>query len=84
MLVVLMLYTAINYLHFFVALALSERPWLDLKMFPYIPLYGLFMGFYLRVVRLIAYADEYFLRTSYRESYVPEHIQKQSRMYDPW
>ncbi|GAB3382310.1 glycosyltransferase family 2 protein [Spongiibacter taiwanensis] len=84
MLVVLILYTAINYLHFLVALALSERPMVDLKMFPYVPLYGFFMGFYLRVVRLIAYADEYFFRTSYRESYVPEHVQKQSRMYDPW
>ncbi len=84
MLVILILYTALNYVHFVVALALSERPWVDLKMLPYIPLYGLFMGFYLRIVRLIAYADEYFLRTSYYETYVPEHVQKQSRMYDPW
>ena len=81
---VTLLYTAINYLHYLVALALSERPKLELALFPYVPLYGFFMGFYLRTVRLLAYLDEFFFRTSYREPYVPPDVQKQSRIYDPW
>lgn len=81
---VTLLYTAVNYFHFLIVLAVSERPKLDLKLFPYMPLYGFFAGFYLRTVRLIAYLDEYFFRRSYFETYVPEYVQKQSRKFDKW
>lgn len=84
MLLVALIYIVVDYIHYSIALVLSERPSLELKLFPYVPLYGFFMGFYLRIVRLIAYLDEFFFRTSYREPYVPADVQKQSRIYDPW
>lgn len=82
--IVSVIYIAVNYFHFLIALALSERPKLDLPMAPYIPLYGFFTGLYLRTVRLIAYLDEIFFRRSYYENYVPEYVQAQSRKFDQW
>lgn len=81
---VTILYVFVNIFHYLIALAVSERPHLDLPMFPYLPLYGLFTGLYLRTVRLIAYADEYLFKRSYWETYVPEYVQEQSRKYDSW
>ncbi|MBN50807.1 MAG: hypothetical protein CMN85_14835 [Spongiibacteraceae bacterium] len=81
---VTVLYVFVNVFHYLVALAVSERPQLDLQLAPYIPLYGLFTGLYLRTVRLLAYADEYIFRRSYWETYVPDYVQEQSRKFDTW
>ena len=67
-----------------IALALSTRRAEDLKLLPYLPLYSLFIGWYLRFVRLLAYIDEYFFKTSYTESYVPAHVQRESKKYQEW
>ncbi len=78
------LYVLVNVFHYFIALAVSERPNLDWPMAPYLPLYGFFTGLYLRTVRLLAYADEYIFKRSYWETYVPEYVQAQSRKFDSW
>ncbi|MDN5873065.1 MAG: glycosyltransferase family 2 protein [Sinobacteraceae bacterium] len=79
---IVILYIAVNYIHFAVALAFSERKRLDLGLLPYIPLYGLFMGWWLRIVRLISYLDEWIFRSSFKEPYVPEYVQSQSREFE--
>jgi cellulose synthase/poly-beta-1,6-N-acetylglucosamine synthase-like glycosyltransferase len=81
---VMMMYVVVNYIHFAIALAFSERRRMDLKLLPYVPLYGLFMGWWLRSVRLLAYVDEWLFKTSYRAPYVPPYVQKQSRKTNPW
>jgi len=81
---VTMMYVVVNFIHYAIALALSERPAMDLKLLPYVPLYGLFMGWWLRTVRLLAYMDEWFFRSSYKEPYVPHYVQEQSRKPNPW
>lgn len=80
-----LLYLASLLVTFFIALALSERPFGDLKLLPYVPFYGLFfMGWYLRAIRLLAYADEYFFRKSFTEPYVPSYVQAESKKHQPW
>lgn len=81
---VTLIYVLINYMHYGIALALSERRTLDSKLFPYVPLYGLFMGWWLRLVRLVAYADEWMFKSSYRSPYVPDNVQRQMRQKHPW
>ena len=79
-----MVYLVVSMITYFIGVALSERPLQDLKLMPYVPLYGLFIGWYLRTVRLLAYLDEYFFRNSYKEPYVPAHVQRQTRKHQPW
>ncbi|HYW03002.1 MAG TPA: glycosyltransferase family 2 protein [Gammaproteobacteria bacterium] len=79
-----LLYVCVNFVSYGLALALSERPREDVKLLPYLPLYGLFSGWYLRTVRILAYLDELFFRSSYREPYVPEYVQKETRKTHPW
>lgn len=79
-----LLYLATSVVTYAIALALSERPAADLRLFPYLPLYNLFVGWYLRFVRLYAYLDEFFFRTSFREPYVPAHVQSEARKHQPW
>ncbi|HEX7381480.1 MAG TPA: glycosyltransferase [Nevskiaceae bacterium] len=81
---ILLLYVAVNYFHFAVMLGFSERKRMDLKLLPYVPLYGLFMGWWLRTVRLLAYADEWLFKRSYKEPYVPSYVQAQSLERDLW
>lgn len=81
---VMLLYVGVNYVHFAVMMFFSERKRLDLKLLPYVPLYGLFMGWWLRIVRLIAYIDEWLFKRSYKEPYVPEYVQAESRRFDQW
>lgn len=79
-----LLYMGTLVVTFLIALTLSERPLDDLKLFPYIPLYGLFIGWYMRFVRLLAYLDEFFFRSSFKEPYVPAHVQLETKKHQPW
>ncbi len=81
---IMLLYVVVNYIHFAIAVAFSERKRMDLRLAIYIPLYGLFMGWWLRTVRLLAYADEWLFQSSYKEPYVPSYVQEQSRDINPW
>lgn len=81
---VFIIYTCVSFLTYLLAMALSERPGEDLRLLPYVPLYGLFVGWWLRSVRVLAYMDELFFRSSYKEAYVPRHVQRQSVRNFPW
>lgn len=83
MTIVLILYVSVSYLHFSIALALSERPREDIRLFPYIPLYPLFLGVYLRFARLYAYVEEILVRGSTTDNYVPHYVRQQTRKF-PW
>ena len=81
---VMLLYMGTLFISYFIAVALSERPLQDLKLLPYLPLYAVFIGWYLRFVRLLAYMDEFFFRSSFKEPYVPAWVQSETRKHQPW
>ncbi len=47
-----------------------------LSLVPFMTGFGLYYGVFMRVLRLAAYADEWIFRTSYRDSFVPQKVQK--------
>lgn len=83
MTIVLTLYVLVAYIHFSIALAFSERTGEDIRLFPYIPLYPLFLGGYLRFARLYAYVEELLVRGSTTDNYVPHYVRQQTRKL-PW
>lgn len=44
------------------------------NLFPYVFGYSLFNGFFMRFIRLAAYAQEWVFQASYRDAYVPEKV----------
>lgn len=60
-------------LAFIAALALNPA-YADWKLLIYVPGYSLFNAFFLRAVSVYSYLDEWFLRKSYKDSYVPSRV----------
>ena len=50
------------------------------RLFLYLPLYTIFQASVMRIVRLIALAQELIFRSSYRDPYVPSHVMRQVEM----
>jgi len=65
---------------FSIAVSLSERKSLPLKLMPYLFFYGFYMIFY-KIVRVIAYVQELVFRASYQDSFAPEKIRKKMIRY---
>ncbi len=70
----LLLYTVSNYVQFFIAWFLSERKEEEAGLFWYIPLMGLYVGYFIRPVRIIAYVEELLFRTSYKDLWNPRKV----------
>lgn len=56
-----------------VALALNPA-YADWRLLVYVPGYSLFNAYFLRAVSVYSYIDEWFLRKSYKDSYVPTRV----------
>lgn len=56
-----------------VALALNPA-YADWRLLIYVPGYSLFNAYFLRAVSVYSYIDEWFLRKSYKDSYVPTRV----------
>lgn len=67
----LVIYTCINYLQFFVLLAISERWKQELKFLLYIPLKSIYNGYYMRIIRIMAYIKEMYFYSSYKDAWNP-------------
>ncbi len=63
-----------------IALTLSDRKTMPLKLFPYLFFYGFYMALY-KLVRVAAYIDELVFRGSYRDRFAPKKVQKQMIRY---
>ena len=73
----LLLYTTSNYLKYILFSPFRLRKNVPMYYFlPYIPLMVIYNGYYLRIVRSIAYIQEIFFKKSYQDSWNP---QKSSR-----
>lgn len=67
----LCIYTVINYFQFFALLAISERWKEEFSLLIYIPLKSLYNGYYMRIVRIMAYLKEMYFYSSYKDPWNP-------------
>lgn len=65
------IYTVINYLQFFALLALSERWKQEAKLLIYVPLKSIYNGYYMRIIRIMAYIKEIYFYSSYKDNWNP-------------
>lgn len=73
----ILLYTVSSTFQLFVYLLISERSRNENRLFLYVPLMFFYTGYYMRIVRTIAYIKEFFIYDSYNDAWNP---QKSSRM----
>ncbi|MDX9704269.1 MAG: glycosyltransferase [Weeksellaceae bacterium] len=73
------IYTAISFVIYIFALSVSKEQKEFLKKIIYIPLYPIYMGYYLRIVRTIAYIDELIFYDSYKDNWNPQKTSKKAR-----
>lgn len=67
-----LLYTTNNFLKFFIFSLFRKRKNAPIIYFvPYLPCMVFYFGFYLRLVRSIAYVQEFFFKKSYQDSWNP-------------
>jgi poly-beta-1,6-N-acetyl-D-glucosamine synthase len=71
-------YSVLDLFAFANATALGLRT--PFRLLPYLPLYTILQASVFRIVRLIALAQEFIFRSSYRDPYVPPHIMRQVEM----
>jgi poly-beta-1,6-N-acetyl-D-glucosamine synthase len=68
----ILLYTANNFLKFIVFSLFRKRKNATIIYFiPYLPCMVIYFGFYLRIVRSVAYIQEFFFKQSYKDSWNP-------------
>lgn len=76
----ILLYTVNNFLKFLVFSLFRKRKNASVIYFlPYLPCMVFYFGFYLRVVRSIAYIQEFFFKQSYNDSWNPSKSSKHAK-----
>lgn len=75
------LYLAMGLISFFFALAVTNYRKKILPKILYMPLYPIYMGYYMRIVRSIAYIDEIFFLDSYNDTWNPQKTSKKAKEY---
>ena len=73
------LYTSTNFLQILASYFFSERGGQEKRLWIYILLMPLYVGYYLRIVRTIAYYQEGFFRKSYKDVWNPAKSSAQAR-----
>ncbi|MBU2521908.1 MAG: glycosyltransferase [Proteobacteria bacterium] len=74
LLVTYIYYIAADTIQTFIAWWLSERKREDLHLFFYIPIFSLYNGYFERMIRVVAYLDEFLFRRSYKDLYIPRRV----------
>ena len=77
----LLLYFLAILLQFFIVLSFSERKWQELRMIIYTPVMAIYTGYYMRIIRTIAYLQEIFFKSSYKDPWNPEKSSSQARIH---
>ena len=67
----IMIYGTASFIQFMIVLALSARWRTEIKLVIYIPLMMLYNGYYMRVIRTMAYIKEIFFYSSYNDKWNP-------------
>jgi biofilm PGA synthesis N-glycosyltransferase PgaC len=76
----LTLYTVVGFVQMTSAYIFSERRREELQLWPYLPLMSLYTGTYLRIVRTIAYYDEFVHKKSYNDIWNPVKSSSQAKL----
>ncbi len=74
-----LIYTASTFMQYMVYLMMAEDRSEKWKLLWYVPLCTLYTGFFLRIVRTIAYIKEFFFFSSYKDPWNPEKSSKFAR-----
>ena len=67
----IIIYGTASFLQFLVVLAMSERWRTEIRLIVYIPLMMVYNGYYMRVIRTMAYIKEIFFLSSYNDPWNP-------------
>ena len=78
-----LIYIALDIVAFALAIFVARRHDVGtvLGLLPYVATYGLFNGYVMRWVRIWAYFEEWVLRKSYEDTYVPQRVLNISEYY---
>ncbi|WP_162143029.1 glycosyltransferase family 2 protein [Chryseobacterium gregarium] len=76
-----LLYLLLYFMQFLVCLIIVNNKRKFLSKIIYIPLYPLYMGYFMRLVRTIAYFDEFFFYDSYKDPWNPQKTSKKAREF---
>ena len=68
----ILLYTVSTILQFLIIMSLSERRRAEFKLIIYVPLMFIYTGYYMRIIRTIAYIKEFLFYSSYKDPWNPE------------
>ncbi|MEZ5596519.1 MAG: glycosyltransferase [Pseudomonadales bacterium] len=68
-----LVYIGASVFSFLIAVGISGH-YGHLRLLPYVPGYALFNAYLLRAVSVYSYLDEFFLRKSYQDTYVPRRV----------
>lgn len=75
------IYLCMALFQFFFSLSLNkDRKNIWTKII-YVPLYPLYMGYYMRIIRTIAYIDEFFFYDSYKDNWNPKKTSDKAKDY---
>ncbi len=73
-------YFVLDLVSFLAALVVVDRPGAG-RALPHALLYGVFNAYFIRAIRLVAYAQEWVFRRSYHDEYVPARVRRQAPLY---
>ena len=74
-------YLILSLFQFSYSLSVSDNKERIFRKMIYLPLYPLYMGYYMRIVRTIAYIDEFFFFDSYKDTWNPAKTSKKAREF---
>lgn len=75
------IYLLLAFGQFLYALIITKDKKKLLSKISYVPLYPIYVGYYMRIVRTIAYIDEFLFYGSYRDTWNPRKTSKKARKY---
>ncbi|SDH86542.1 Glycosyltransferase, catalytic subunit of cellulose synthase and poly-beta-1,6-N-acetylglucosamine synthase [Chryseobacterium taeanense] len=76
-----LIYLLLYFTQFIICLLIVKNKRKYLSKIIYVPLYPLYMGYFMRIVRTIAYIDEFFFYDSYKDPWNPQKTSKKAREF---
>ncbi|MCJ8152246.1 glycosyltransferase [Chryseobacterium sp. SSA4.19] len=76
-----LLYLLLYFMQFLVCLIIVKNKKKFLSKIIYIPLYPIYMGYFMRIVRTIAYMDELFFYDSYKDPWNPQKTSRKAKEF---
>jgi cellulose synthase/poly-beta-1,6-N-acetylglucosamine synthase-like glycosyltransferase len=78
---VYLLYFTMDLIQFFISWGFTRKKRENISLLIYLPLFSLYMGYFNRLIRMIAYLDEFFFRRSYKDPYIPEKVARKTKIW---